>query len=90
MLGDIFDVKQFLDAQPKILSEFKKRIDPDLDFFFFTGRELMNATETLIFLHLTNHLEKESSKDLIESVCHEEEIQVSLLPTELSYLRGDN
>lgn len=24
MLGDIFDVKQFLDAQPKILSEFKK------------------------------------------------------------------
>ena len=36
----------------------------------FTGRELMNATDTLIFLHLTNHLEKESSKDLIESVCH--------------------
>ena len=84
MLGDIFDVKQFLDAQPKILSEFKKRIDPELEFF------LMNATKTLIFLHLTNHLEKESSKDLIESVCHEEENQVSLLPTELSYLRGDN
>ena len=33
MLGEIFDVKQFLDAQPKILSEFKKRIDPDLEFF---------------------------------------------------------
>lgn len=37
MLGDIFDVKQFLDAQPKILSEFKKRIDPDLEFFYWTG-----------------------------------------------------
>ena len=33
MLGEIFDVKQFLDVQPKILSEFKKRIDPDLEFF---------------------------------------------------------
>jgi len=33
MLGDIFDVKQFLDGQPKILSVFKKRIDPDLEFF---------------------------------------------------------
>ena len=29
MLGDIFDVKQFLEAQPKILNEFKKRIDPE-------------------------------------------------------------
>lgn len=37
MLGDIFDVKQFLDAQPKILNEFKKRIDPDLEFFYWTG-----------------------------------------------------
>lgn len=34
---DIFDVKQFLDAQPKILSEFKKRIDPDMEFFYWTG-----------------------------------------------------
>lgn len=37
MLGDIFDVKQFLDAQPKILNEFKKRIDPDLEYFYWTG-----------------------------------------------------
>jgi len=37
MLGEIFDIKQFLDAQPKILNEFKKRIDPDLEFFYWTG-----------------------------------------------------
>ena len=37
ILGEIFDVKQFLDAQPKILSEFKKRIDPDLECFYWTG-----------------------------------------------------
>ena len=37
MLGDIFDVKQFLDAQPKILNEFKKRIDPELEFYYWTG-----------------------------------------------------
>ena len=86
MLGDIFDVKQFLDAQPKILSEFKKRIDPDLEFFYSTGANERYRDFDL----LTNHLEKESSKDLIESVCHEEEIQVCLLPTELSYPRGDN
>ena len=37
MLDDIFDVKQFLDAQPKILNEFKKRIDPELEFYYWTG-----------------------------------------------------
>lgn len=37
MLGEIFDVKQFLDAQPKILNEFKKRIDPELKFYYWTG-----------------------------------------------------
>lgn len=37
MLGEIFDVKQFLDEQPKILNEFKKRIDPELKFFYWTG-----------------------------------------------------
>lgn len=34
ILGDIFDVKQFLDAQPKILRELTKRNDPDLEFFY--------------------------------------------------------
>ena len=37
MLGKIFDVKQFLDVQPKILNEFKKRIDPELHFYYWTG-----------------------------------------------------
>ena len=37
MPGDIFDLKQFGDAQPKILNEFSKRIDPDLKFYYWTG-----------------------------------------------------
>ena len=37
MLGPIFDIKQFYSEQPKILNEFKKRIDSDLGFFYWTG-----------------------------------------------------
>lgn len=37
MPGNSFDVKQFLEAQPKILSEFSKRIDPDLKYYYWTG-----------------------------------------------------
>lgn len=37
MLGEVFDVKEFTDAQPKILNEFKKRIDPELKFYYWTG-----------------------------------------------------
>jgi hypothetical protein len=37
MLGDIFDMKQFIDAQRKIFNEFTKRIDPDLKFFYWSG-----------------------------------------------------
>ena len=32
-----FDLKQFYDECPKILNEFKKRIDPDLPFFYWAG-----------------------------------------------------
>lgn len=80
MLGDIFDVKQFLDAQPKILNEFKKRIDPDLEFF--TGQKQMNAIGTLNFLHLMNH-QKALLRDLIELHCQGVETLVSLCSTEL-------
>ncbi|CAB3990641.1 Transposon Tf2-6 poly [Paramuricea clavata] len=37
MLGPIFDIKQFYSEQPKILNQFKKRIDSDLGFFYSTG-----------------------------------------------------
>lgn len=37
MLGDIFDLKQFFGEQPKILDEFRKRIDKDLQFYYWTG-----------------------------------------------------
>ena len=36
MLGEIFDVKQFLDAQPKSLKGFTKRLDPELHFYYWT------------------------------------------------------
>ena len=36
MLGKIFDIKQFLGAQPKIFNELKKRTDPDFGFFYWT------------------------------------------------------
>ena len=71
ILGDIFDVKQFLDAQPKILSELTKRNFELPSFNEPSGEGIME-------------------RDSIESVCHREEIQVSLLPTEFPYPRGDN
>jgi hypothetical protein len=37
MLGDIFNIKQFTDAQPKILNEFTKKIDPECPFYYWTG-----------------------------------------------------
>lgn len=37
MLGPVFDLKQFFEELPKILNEFRKRIDPDLPFFYWTG-----------------------------------------------------
>ena len=37
LLGDIFYVKQFLDARPKILNEFNRQIDPELKFYHWTG-----------------------------------------------------
>ena len=37
VFGPVFDMKQFYDECPKILNEFKKRIDPDLPFFYYTG-----------------------------------------------------
>ena len=37
MIGDAFDLKQFIDEQPKILNEFNKRIDPELQFYYWSG-----------------------------------------------------
>ena len=37
MLDDIFNLKQFHDVQAKILNEFKKRINPDIKFYYWTG-----------------------------------------------------
>lgn len=40
MLGPVFDLKQFFDEMPKLLSEFKKRINPSLSFFYWTGANI--------------------------------------------------
>ena len=39
VMGDNFDLKQFFDEFPKVMSEFAKRIDPDLPFFYWTGHQ---------------------------------------------------
>ena len=39
MLGDVFDMKSFLDSYPKILNEFCKRINPELPFYYWTGKK---------------------------------------------------
>jgi len=35
-MGSNFDLKEFFDEFPKVMSEFEKRIDPDLPFFYWT------------------------------------------------------
>ena len=37
VFGPVFDLKQFFDESTKILNEFKKRIDPNLPYFYWTG-----------------------------------------------------
>jgi hypothetical protein len=37
MLNDIFDLKRFYSEQNKILNEFNKRIDKELQFYYWTG-----------------------------------------------------
>ena len=37
VLGPPFDTKQFYSESPKILNEFKKRIDPSSAFYYWTG-----------------------------------------------------
>ena len=39
VMGDNFDLKQFYDEFPKVMTEFVKRIDPDLSFFYWTGHQ---------------------------------------------------
>ena len=38
-MGSNFDLKEFFDEFPKVMSEFEKRIDPDLLFFYWTAHQ---------------------------------------------------
>jgi hypothetical protein len=38
MLGPVFDLKQFYDESRKILNEYSKRIDSELPFFHWSGK----------------------------------------------------
>lgn len=38
MLGPVFDLKQFYDESRKILNEYVKRINPELPFFYWSGK----------------------------------------------------
>lgn len=49
VMGDNCYLKQFYDEFPKVMSEFVKRIDPDLSFFYWTGHQTLpsfNAPST--------------------------------------------
>ncbi len=46
-LGDVFDHKVFLQQQTKLLSEFTKKIDPDLPFFSWTSHKNRYTSEQL-------------------------------------------
>ncbi len=66
MLGNIFDVKQFLEAQPKILNEFSKRIDPDLQFYYWTGAKERFTDDSLPSFNLPSGNEKGERLDQIK------------------------
>lgn len=55
MLGEIFDIKKFLDTQSKILNKFKKRMDPDLGFFYWTGAKEHYTELQLPSFNLPSH-----------------------------------
>lgn len=46
-LGDVFDHQAFIQQQTKLLSEFTKKIDPDLPFFYWTGHKHRHTLEPL-------------------------------------------
>jgi hypothetical protein len=37
LLGPIFDEKAFHDVFPKVISEYTRKCDPDLPFYYYTG-----------------------------------------------------
>jgi len=39
VMGNTLDLKEFFDEFPKVMSEFEKRIDPDLPFVYWTGHQ---------------------------------------------------
>ena len=39
VMGSNFDLKEFFDEFPQVMSEFEKRIDPDLPFYYWTGHQ---------------------------------------------------
>ena len=47
LLGPVFDHKTFVDQLPKIQNEFKKRMDPDLPFYYCTQYKERCQTQPL-------------------------------------------
>lgn len=39
VMGENFDLEQFFDEFPKVMGEFAKKIDPDLQFLYWTGHQ---------------------------------------------------
>ncbi|XP_028394429.1 uncharacterized protein LOC114518616 [Dendronephthya gigantea] len=47
LLGPVFDHKTFIDQLPKVQNEFKKRMDPDLPFYYWTQYKERYQTDPL-------------------------------------------
>ena len=88
ILGNIFDPKQFHDAQAKILNEFSKRIDPDLKFYYWTGaKHRYNEFDLPSF----NRPTKEGAiEGWIKLDCLAEETLAYFWPTEHRFRRKDS
>lgn len=63
MIWEVFDVTQFNDEQAKILNEFNKRIDPDLQFYYWSG-----ANERFSEFELPSSFNQLSGKGITERI----------------------
>ncbi len=68
-LGDVFDHKVFLQQQTKLLSEFTKKIDPDLPFFYWTGHEHRYTSELLASFNVPSGKEEKLDRVNVSRRC---------------------
>ena len=76
ILGLNFDLKQVFSELPKILNEFRKTVDKDLPFHYWTVQR--QDSESLTYHRLISLLGPELLSDWTKYAYHDEVIQVCL------------